>query len=201
VVRKTGLTVQYRPAERSDCRAIAQLYSISSDGVADYVWSKLAASGEALVEVGTRRYAREDSVFSYRNCTVATLGTEVIGMLVAYPMGAGGGGGDGEVDPVLAPYSQLEEDGSYYVCGVAVFPEYRGKGIGTDFLRLAERQARQQGMRKLSLIVFDGNSGAKRLYERLGYREKLREPVVPHPLIRCSGDALLMVKTLQGPGG
>jgi ribosomal protein S18 acetylase RimI-like enzyme len=198
--RKTGLTLQYRPAEKADCRAIAQLYSISSDGVADYVWSKLAASGEALVDVGARRYAREDSVFSYRNCTVATLGSEVIGMLVAYPLNAGCGGDDSEADPVLAPYGKLEEDGSYYVCGVAVFPEYRGKGIGTDFLQLAERQARQQGKRKLSLIVFAENSGAKRLYERLGYREKLREPVVPHPLIRCSGDALLMVKALEVSG-
>jgi len=189
--------VRFRPAEKPDCQALATLFSISSDGVANYVWSKRAQPGEALVDVGARRYAREDSVFSYRNCTVATLEAEVIGMLVAYPMVIGDGDDDGEVDPVLAPYARLEEHGSYYVCGVAVFPEYRGQGIGSRFLTLAERQARSQGINILSLIVFSENTGAKRLYERLGYREKLREPVVPHPLIRCAGDAVLMVKTLQ----
>jgi len=189
--------VRYRPAEKPDCPALATLFSISSDGVADYVWSTLAQPGETLLDVGARRYAGEDSVFSYRNCTVATLEAEIIGMLVAYPMTVGDAAVAGETDPVLAPYSRLEEHGSYYVCGIAVFPEYRGQGIGSRFLALAERQARSQGLGKLSLIVFSENTGAKRLYERMGYREKLRESVVPHPLIRCAGDAVLMVKTLQ----
>jgi hypothetical protein len=31
-----------RPARKEDCAAIAALYSISSDGVADYIWTRLA---------------------------------------------------------------------------------------------------------------------------------------------------------------
>jgi hypothetical protein len=37
--------IQFRPAEKSDCREIASLYSISSDGVADYIWTKLSVNG------------------------------------------------------------------------------------------------------------------------------------------------------------
>lgn len=62
--------LQFRPAEKSDCRAIAFLYSISSDGVADYIWTKLAQPGEDILDVGRRRYEREDTLFSYQNCTV-----------------------------------------------------------------------------------------------------------------------------------
>jgi ribosomal protein S18 acetylase RimI-like enzyme len=120
----------------------------------------------------------------------------VIGMLVAFPMKV-----DAEyveTDPVLVPYSVLEEDESYYVCGMAIDAEFRGRGIGTHLLAEAEKTAQALGFAKLSLIVFEQNTRARRLYERYGYVEKRRHAVVPHPLIHYTGDALLMVKRLGG---
>ena len=61
---------------------------------------------------------------------------------------------------------------------------------------LVEQQAREKGFNKISLVVFEQNTGAKRLYDRLGYVEVAREPVYPHPLIHHTGDALLMVKPI-----
>lgn len=185
-----------RPAQKSDCRAIASLYSISSDGVADYIWTSLAAPGENIIDVGERRYAREEGAFSYKNCTVAVFENEVIGMLVAFPMHVDKEATEEEIDPVLEPYSLLEEDNSHYICGMAFFPPYRGHGLGSRFLALAEDQARERMLPKMSLIVFEQNAGAKKLYHRNGYREVARHPVVPHPLIHYTGDALLMVKPL-----
>ncbi|NVK42943.1 MAG: GNAT family N-acetyltransferase [Oceanospirillaceae bacterium] len=184
----------FRPARKSDCADIATLYAISSDGVANYVWTKLAADGEDILDVGRRRYENAQSLFSYRSCTLVELDGRVVGMLVAFPMHVDPAAT--ETDPVLAPYSKLEADNSYYICGMALFPEYRGRGIGTELLDLAERQARAQGLDKTSLIVFEQNEGAYRLYQRSGYREVDRAAVVPHPLIHYSGDAVLMVKTL-----
>jgi hypothetical protein len=46
-------------------------------------------------------------------------------------------------------------------------------------------------------MVFEQNSGAKRLYDRGGYREVSRAPVNPHPLIHYTGDAILMVKEIE----
>jgi ribosomal protein S18 acetylase RimI-like enzyme len=84
-------------------------------------------------------------------------------MLVAFPMQVDPT--EAERDPVLASYSLLEEDNSYYICGVALFPATRGKGVGSQFMALAEQQARENKLNKLSLIVFEQNAGAKRLYE------------------------------------
>lgn len=186
--------VSFRPAQKSDCRTIAELYSISSGGVAEYIWTKLARPGEALLDVGRRRYEREDSLFSYRNCTIVESNGTIAGMLIAFPMQSEFGE---ETDPVLVPYRKLEEPGSYYICDMAMFPEFRGLGIGSRLLELAEAQARERGLSKMSLIVFEENAGAKRLYERFGYRESARHPVYPHPLVRYRGDAVLMVKTLD----
>ncbi len=183
-----------RPAQKSDCRRIAELYRISSDGVADYIWTRLAQPGEDILDVGQRRYAREGTPFSYENCKLVEHEGAVIGMLVAFPMEVDPA--YRESDPVLVPYSVLEEDRSYYICGMAVDEQHRGAGIGTMLLEEAERTASQLGFAKLSLIVFEQNAGALRLYSRLGFVEARRHPVVPHPLIHYTGDAILMVKQL-----
>lgn len=186
-----------RPAFKSDCRRIAEFYRISSDGVADYIWTKLAQPGEDILDVGRRRYEREGTPFSYQNCKMVELNGTVVGMLVAFPMVVAKG--DKETDPVLFPYSLLEEDQSYYICGMAVEEEQRGQGIGTMLLEEAERTAARLGLLKLSLIVFAQNERAYRLYRRFGYVETRRHPVVAHPLIHYTGDAVLMVKRLARP--
>jgi ribosomal protein S18 acetylase RimI-like enzyme len=194
--KKLAYTV--RPARKHECRRIAELYRISSDGVADYIWTRLAEPGEDILEVGRRRYEREDTPFSYQNCKLVALEGTVVGMLVAFPMEV-----DDtyeETDPVLAPYSVLEEDQSYYICGMAVDEEHRGHGIGTLLLEEAERACRHVGLGKLSLIVFDQNAGAWRLYERHGYAVVRRHAIVPHPLLHYTGDALLMVKHIRLSG-
>lgn len=188
-----------RPARKSDCRRIAELYRISSDGVADYIWTKMGRPGEDILDVGHRRYEREGTPFSYENCKMVELEGKVVGMLVAFPMEV-----DEirqETDPILVPYSMLEEDRSYYICGIAVEEGHRGKGIGTALLDEAERTCRQIGFEKLSLIVFEENVNARRLYERAGYVERRRHHVVPHPLIHYRGYALLMVKELGSGSG
>lgn len=38
--------VKFRAAEKSDCRTIAALYSISSDGVADYIANCVSAQAK-----------------------------------------------------------------------------------------------------------------------------------------------------------
>lgn len=194
VIGRTQYSI--RRARKNECRRIAELYRISSDGVADYIWTKLAQPGEDILDVGRRRYEREGTPFSYENCRLVEVQGSMIGMLVAFPMEV-----DEEykeTDPILVPYSVLEEDQSYYICGMAVDEQHRGKGIGMGLLDEAEQTCRQLGLAKLSLIVFEQNVRARRLYERYGYAETRRHPVVPHPLIHYTGDALLMVKNV-GP--
>lgn len=52
-----------RPAVESECRTIAELYRISSDGVAEYFWAKTANPGDDLLDVG-QFYFCEPAAFS-----------------------------------------------------------------------------------------------------------------------------------------
>jgi len=167
---------------------------IASDGIAEYIWSRVEAPGISLLEIGERRYAREGTAFSYRNCLVAEKDGAVIGMLHSFPMqGPDGGDTESEIDPVLAPYSELEDYGSLYISGLAIFHEYRGLGIGTRLLEEARRRARTLGLGRLSLICFEKNAQALCLYQRLGFRELRRRAIVPHPFLHYrEGDAILL---------
>lgn len=53
--------------------------------------------------------------------------------------------------------------------GIAVAPEWRGRGVGTALLQAGEAWAREQGAERMSLWVDGYNTGARRLYERVGY--------------------------------
>jgi ribosomal protein S18 acetylase RimI-like enzyme len=191
-VNEPGVT--FRQATEEDSRRIAELFSISSDGVVDYVWSTLAPDypGLAPIEIGAVRYASEEGNFSYTNCVVAEREGEVIGQLCTYPIETHPAESDEPVDPVLEPYGRLEIPDTLYVSSLALFDEFRGMGLGTKFLSIAREQARERGFDALSLLVFEQNTGALRLYEREGFRIVDRTPVVPHPLINHGGDVLLM---------
>lgn len=189
-----------RPARKDDSAAIAALFRISSDGLADYIWSRMdEGAGRPLLEIGRARYEREGVAFSYQNCLVAERDGAVIGMVHCFPMEAPPqAAGDPDPDPVLAPYAALEDAGSLYISGVALIPEQRGKGIGSLLLAAAEKRARSLGLPRLSLICFDANAAAMRLYHRLGFRAIDRRPLVPHPSLKYrSGDAVLMVRALD----
>jgi ribosomal protein S18 acetylase RimI-like enzyme len=52
---------------------------------------------------------------------------------------------------------------------VAVLPGYRGQRIGEQMLELVETIARERGACKLTLEVLSGNTGAEKLYRRVGF--------------------------------
>lgn len=186
--------VTIRPARREDSPAIAELFLISSDGLAEYIWGRMDMPDLSPIEIGAERYAREDGDFSYRHCLMAEVDGDVAGMVHSFEMPPGEGA---EEDPVLRPYAELEDAGSLYISGIAVHPAFRGRGIGTRLLDAAHDRARQMALPRVSLICFERNDPAMRLYRRHGYLEQDRRPLVPHPTLHYTdGDAVLLVKPL-----
>lgn len=65
---------------------------------------------------------------------------------------------------LLAPYGLA---GSPYVASIAVAAESRGKGIGSQLLRFAEKRFADRG--HIFLLVSSFNQRAQQLYRRHGY--------------------------------
>lgn len=81
--------------------------------------------------------------------------------------------------------------------GLAVAPEWRGRGVGTALLRAAEDWAREQGAERMVLDLDVNNGGAQRLYEREGYSVEaiaMDKPIDPGP----GADAPDVVRNADG---
>ena len=189
--------ILFRDAQAADAHAIAELYRMAAGGVADVAWDKLRDKDEDILDTGARRFAREGTGFSYQNCALGESRGRIVALMHAYPMQVDADFDPETVDPVLRPYTELEEAGSYYISGVAVRADLRGRGIGTKLLRMAELRAMTRGLNAVSLIAFAENKGSVRLYDRLGYKVVDSRAIVPHPAIPYGGSALLMVKELR----
>lgn len=188
------MDIIYRPAFKTDARRIAELYSIAADGISDYIWSKLAEPSQNPLDIGQQRFERKNTAFSFENSTVAQIDNEIAAGLLAFEIQE-----DTdyvEEDPVLKPYWLLEEANSFYIAGITVDERWRKLGIAKTLMLMAEEKCKQIKLNKLSLIVFEENSIAHDFYLRLGYKEVMRKAIVPHPMIHCAGDALLLVKHL-----
>ena len=62
-------------------------------------------------------------------------------------------------------------DGEYYLDSLAVLPAYRGQGIARQLLLHAQQEAHRQG-RPAILACAPDNTGARLLYESLGFRQE-----------------------------
>ncbi len=189
-----------RPAQVADIPHLANALLEAAGGLIEAVYEGTipGRSTEVIVE---HLFSRPGAKTSFENAWVAEAGGEVLGAAHAFPVGPGG---DSTPDPLARaerlylyePFQHLRADGSYFLMAVAVHRAHRGTGIGTRLIAEAEAAARAQGFAEMSLTVFAQNARAVRLYERLGYEERARRPIVPHEKIRFGGDLLLMVRTL-----
>ena len=192
-----------RKASMSDADHIARLIDISSGGVARIEWKEKAEKEDCdPIEIGERNYRSDQGNYSWRNAIIAEKNGVVTGMLLAFPMPP-----EPKRDPakrptsnaadIYAPYVYLEEPDSWYICGIAIYDRFRGQGLGTRLMEKTHQQARNNGFNKVSLAAFEENEASVRLYQRLGYRIVDHAPIVPHPMIHYSGNALLMVAELD----
>lgn len=167
-----------RAATRRDARHLAELVNFAGEGLPLYFWQSLAGPNGDPWAIGTERAGRDQGAFSHTHAVIAACDGEVAGAIVAYPIRETATPEDyAGMPPMFKPIQTLEDlaVGTHYVSVLAVYPQFRSRGIGSLLLQRAEDQAEGATM---SIIVSDGNPGARRLYERHGYRFKTSRGMV-----------------------
>ena len=174
------LTPPFRPAVIEDADVLAELVNYAGEGLPLYLWTTLAAPGEEAWDVGRRRAAREDGNFSYRNAVIIEREGQCAGALIGYVIPDVPEPIPPDMPAMFVPLQELEDlaPATWYVNVLAVRPGFRKVGLGTELLGMGQRIARALDKRGLSVIVSDANTGARRLYERCGYRERAERPMV-----------------------
>lgn len=170
-------------AKKTDAPMIA---GAIMDAIGEKICLDLAGKDHTLDDVKrlfTDLAAMDDSQYSYLNTLAAVdHNGETIGICVGY---------DGaDLEKLRAPFFALagtllgkdfgdisdETDSSeFYIDTLAVLPEHRGKGVASALLRAAIDRARKTG-KPAGLLVDKDNSRARRLYEKIGFRQVGERP-------------------------
>lgn len=193
------LNVQSRKATREDAFALAELVNMAGEGMPLYLWEKMAEPGQSAWDVGRLRAAREQGSFSYRNASVYQCDGQVASCLVGYTIKQLADPSDYDGMPAMfVPLQRLEDLAvkSWYINVLATYPQYRGRGLASDLLSLAEEIASQNGLNQVSLIVSDANKTAIRLYEQHGYQHIDAKSMVKERWQSPAKNWLLLIKKI-----
>ncbi|MGE5592855.1 MAG: GNAT family N-acetyltransferase [Betaproteobacteria bacterium] len=180
--------VHIRKARPDDAPVGAALLRMSfpSEQVADAVFG--LGNADLARKALRAFFMRDGNRFSYEFAMAAEVGDKVVGILLGYeshrirrlnlnmafqaPFVYGLRGAFRlalHSGPLLFEIPK-PGPGEFYIGHVAVMPAWRNQGIGTMLLAAAQETAKAAGLTKCSLDVELGNTEARKLYERLGYR-------------------------------
>jgi ribosomal protein S18 acetylase RimI-like enzyme len=191
--------MQIQKAQKENAHDLAYLINLAGEGIPEYLWQDMAEENESPLDVGTRRAARDEGGFSYRNARVCVENDELLGMIISYQLP------NPYVDVNLSDYPEVVRPlvalesrvpGSWYVNAIATFEMHRGKGAAKKMMADAQVQALESGCNKMSLIMASENTAARKLYEKLGFEDVESIPVVAFPGCLHRGNWVLMVRNI-----
>lgn len=166
-----------RLAVEADAPQLADLVNFAGEGLPLHVWTDLAREGQNPWEIGRARQAEKARG---GKVVVVDRGNGAIASLTGYVVGPEPEAIGDDVPLLFLPLLELENQAldSWYVNVLACYPDYRGQGIGSHLLDVAEKICLADGLRRMSVIVAGNNPGARRLYERHGYEEVASRPCI-----------------------
>ncbi len=185
------MTVRYRAAEPADAPALARFADLASRGSGALGPFDLAFPGPDAERLGTLARIAVTPTVGWLHWTLFRV-AEVDGRVAA---GAAGLSADevttGErVNAVLREIGMSDEEiaavreriapaltalpspppGAWTIDHVGTLPEYRGRGLVTALLDQQLAEGRRRGFPFAQLDVLIGNDGARRIYERAGFK-------------------------------
>lgn len=171
------MKIEIRPARPEDAGHLTELVNMAGEGMPLYLWTKSAAPGVDPWEHGRLRACDPNVGFNWRNSNVALVDGQVAGSLAHYPLPEEPTPIGPDLPAAFVPLVELENEarGTHYINILAVYPDYRGHGVGRRLMQHAETAA--QG-RDLSLIVENANIAAQSLYRSLGFEQTASRAIV-----------------------
>jgi ribosomal protein S18 acetylase RimI-like enzyme len=190
--------IETRAALKSDGAEIALLVNIALHGGIAQGWAHDSSAEGTFdpIEVGRLQMMRDDTEFGWRNVTMAEVDGEVVGMMLGYREPDTAQPVPDNEPGFMRPINELEAEanGTWFISMLGVHVGWRGRGVGSALLDVADVKAGETEARGTALIVEDVNAGARRLYERHGYGIRATRPMVRGGAAAHGRDWLLMVK-------
>lgn len=179
-----SLEVSIRPARLTDATVVAEMLYLSLNGLADHLFEK---PGGQIVAQLEQLIVRNAGRFGIALAVVAEVEGKPSGVMFSSE-GARLDALNQAVFPHLFPVmgfgpalrfiwrgyrlpggAEAKKD-EYHISNIGVHLSAQGQGIGSRFLAYAEQTAKENRLKKCSLLVSLHNVNAFRLYQRTGYQ-------------------------------
>ncbi|MEM7462827.1 MAG: GNAT family N-acetyltransferase, partial [Pseudomonadota bacterium] len=136
------LSSPFRLATEDDAAILAQLVNEAGEGLAEYIWAKIAQSSPLPEkpdpwEVGVERQAK---MARDGKAIVLEAGGEPVAGLTGYAIASEPETIPDDMPEMFVPLQELENTvpDTWYINVLATLPEHRCKGHGSELLKLAE---------------------------------------------------------------
>ena len=172
------MDLSIRPAELDDAAFLVPLVNEADGGMPFAIWTSLARPGESPLDVGLRRVRSDDTPVSWRMAWIAEDAGTPVGVLIVHQLSESPEQLEARImSPLWVPFVELEllASDSGYIRTLSVIEGLRDQGVGTQLLRFAERFRGPEGM---SVIVGNHDQASRRFFERHGFSEAARRPMV-----------------------
>jgi ribosomal protein S18 acetylase RimI-like enzyme len=153
---------------------------MAGDKLPSFLWRQAAKAGQSAAAVGESLVRRMTGSYSHQHVTVATVNGRVASMLLGFVKEASAPS-EQEIEGPTLLRTLLALDRnvgrSWRISNLATFPKYRGRGLASQLLDVAEAKARDAGVDTVSLIVATDNLDALDLYDRHDYKKIDQRPI------------------------
>ena len=196
------MEILYRSGKIEDCDKIAQGIELASGGIIEFLFHDLLGAYTAT-QVMSNLLREEKGYETYKNAIVAEYENEVVGIVYSYPAKYHGISEETrnffpkERLEFLADFFNSRVENSLFLDSIYVDEKFRGLGVGSRLIQLTKEKAKKQGFSKLSLMVMNSNSVARRSYERNAFTIVKHVDVKEHPLIPNKGGIYLLVSDVD----
>lgn len=173
--------VELRKARASDAPFIADavlaamgydIFNPELPADAETAFGQISAVRDALIKV----CSKEDTLYTWKNTTVATFCGKTAGAIISYDGGIYKETAE-RTFALMAKLLNTEKpepgsetgEGEYYLDSLVVHPEFRGHNIGSILMQNALDEAEALGYEKVTLLVDEKKPHLHKLYKKLGF--------------------------------
>lgn len=171
-----------RSAQSADSAAATALVFLSGPVAFEHIFNQ--AHGPHISDFLDCEFAKTATMFSHRHHFVYEDNGRVIASIGGFDKASHDATFIGNAKAIFSQYGwrgilkgllfelrlvKPPRKGCYYLCHIAVDPDWRGKGIAAKLINFMAARAQTLGYSVLSLDVAELNVGALRLYQQMGF--------------------------------
>jgi ribosomal protein S18 acetylase RimI-like enzyme len=178
--------INLRIAQPEDASKIAPLMIEAGNGFYEFLFEGFGPKS-ALVQIIEQMVSADKGPYGFQHYLIAERDGQFAGFANSFPAKSVRDQDPGAIPQErwdhIAPITEVMDWESFFFNSIGVLLDERRHGVGQALLESVLVRAKQLGFQSVTLLVWEGNDIARRLYERHGFAVVRTAILAPHPML------------------